>query len=57
MFGNYSIDRMVARAKLNDLRQNAQARRLSKQVLGERRNGSLQRWVKGFQRVVKSILP
>lgn len=57
MFGNYSIDRMVAREKMNDLRQSAQARRLSKLMRGERRENSLQRWMLNVQRVVKSILP
>lgn len=57
MLGNYSVDRMVARAKMTDLRQEAQTHRLSKRMLGDRRAGSLGRWIRNVQRVVRSILP
>lgn len=57
MFGNDSINQMMARSKVSELRRNTQARRLSRLVRGERRGSSIQRWVQGFQRVVKSILP
>ena len=56
MFGDYSIGRMTARAKMNDLRRDAQVRRLSKMLRGGRPS-SLQRWAQGVQRAVKSILP
>ncbi len=57
MFGYYSADRMVARAKMTDLQRDARTHRLSKLVQGERRDGALGRWMRSVQRVVRSILP
>jgi len=57
MFGNYPVDRMVAHAKMTDLRQQARTHRLSKRMLGDRRAGSWGRWIRNVQRVVRSILP
>ena len=56
MYGNDSISRMVAQAKMNDLRKSARTHRLSKMA----RNGkpsALQQWMRGLGRTVRSILP
>ncbi len=56
MLGHCSLDRMCAQVKMDELRGDAQARRLSKRLLHERRAPMVARWVQGVRHVVSSIL-
>lgn len=56
MFGHCSVDRVCAQAKIDELRNDAQAYRLGKQMLHERRASAVARWVHGVRHALSAVL-